>query len=239
MQRRFTPAPAHPTVRLLVWTLLGAGLAIALTSQIFSPILGLYTPQNLLSLSLWGLTKGYLWQLFTFLFVVPAQISFYFAFYLLIQLYLIWVIGGLLVDRVGKGPFLRLFFTSGIVAGGGAMTLAAFIGGGGGVLAGAACAVYGLLVAWTMFDPNMQLLLFMMVPIRAKFLVLGLLGLNLLLDLSGDAYIYATANILGALVGYIYSVFGWDLRGPFQFTHRFDHWLGGVGHKIRRPFKKK
>jgi Rhomboid family len=237
MHRPITPTPAHPAVRWLVWTLLGAGLAIALISQIFGPALGIFTPQNLLSLSIWGLTKGFIWQFATFLFVVPVNLSFYFAFYLLIELYLIWVIGGLLVDRVGKGPFLRLFFISGILAGGGAMALAAGLGGGA-ALAGGACAVYALLVAWTMFDPNMQLLLFMMIPIRAKYLVLGLLGLNLLLDLSGGAYVYATANVLGALIGYFYAVFGWDLRGPFPFTHRFDHWLGGVGHRIRRPFKK-
>ena len=236
-RRQFTPAPAHPVVRWLVWILLGAGLTVAITTQIFAPALGIYTPANLLSLSQWGISNGYLWQFLSFLFVVPAPLSFYFAFYLLIELYLIWVIGGLLVDRVGKGPFLRLFFTSGILAGAGALGLSALLGGGG-ALAGAACAVYGLLVAWTLFDPDMQLLLFMMVPIRAKYLVLGLLGLNLLLDLSGGAYLYATANVIGALVGYFYSVIGWDLRGPFSFTHPFDHWLGGMGHRIRRMFKK-
>jgi membrane associated rhomboid family serine protease len=75
---------------------------------------------------------------------------------------------------------------------------------------GASGAIYGLLVAFAVIAPNAELaLLFIPVPIKAKYFVPGLLALDLFLGLKGQS-IFGTstgvahfAHLGGALVGFI------------------------------------
>ncbi len=199
-------------------------------SALLTQIFGYVTP--LLGLSLVGLKNIFLWQAVTFLFVAPIPLSLSLVFYLGIALYLLWAVGQMVLDRVGDKAFLRFFFITGVVAGLGAVGLCS-LWGIGGILLGPACALYGLLTVWCMFDPNMQMLLFMIFPVRAKWMVVGLLGINLLLDIGSGSYLYVTANLLGGLIGHLYGLLAWDLRGPFTITHPIDHFIARIGRKFR------
>ena len=76
---------------------------------------------------------------------------------------------------------------------------------------GASGAIYGLLVAFAFMFPNAQLgLMFIPVPIKAKYFVPGLLGIDLFLGLKGASIFGAGgtgiahfAHIGGALIGFI------------------------------------
>lgn len=76
---------------------------------------------------------------------------------------------------------------------------------------GASGAIYGLLVAFAMLAPNAELsLMFVPIPIKAKYFVPGLLAIDLFLGLNGNSIfgrggsgIAHFAHIGGALVGFI------------------------------------
>ena len=75
---------------------------------------------------------------------------------------------------------------------------------------GASGAIYGLLVAFAFMFPNAQLgLMFIPVPIRAKYFVPGILLVDLILGLKGEAIfgggsgIAHFAHLGGALTGFL------------------------------------
>ena len=80
-----------------------------------------------------------------------------------------------------------------------------------GVAVGASGAIYGLLVAFAFMFPNAELaLLFIPIPIKAKYFVTGLLLLDLFLGVKGDSIFGAGgtgvahfAHIGGALIGFL------------------------------------
>lgn len=80
---------------------------------------------------------------------------------------------------------------------------------------GASGAIYGLLVAFAFMFPNAKLaLMFIPVPIKAKYFVAGILALDLFLGLKGDSIfggggtgVAHFAHIGGALIGFIMMYF--------------------------------
>ena len=88
---------------------------------------------------------------------------------------------------------------------------------------GASGAVYGLLVAFAFMFPNAQLgIMFIPIPIKAKYFVPGLLMIDLVLGLKGSSIFGASstgvahfAHLGGALLGFIMM---WYWRKN-QFNH--------------------
>jgi membrane associated rhomboid family serine protease len=79
-----------------------------------------------------------------------------------------------------------------------------------GTVVGASGAIYGLLVAFAFMFPNAELmLLFLPIPIKAKYFVPGLLILDLVLGVSGKSIFGGSAGIAhfahlgGALIGFL------------------------------------
>lgn len=91
---------------------------------------------------------------------------------------------------------------------------------------GASGAIYGLLVAFAFLVPNAELgLLFIPIPIKAKYFVPGLLAIDLFLGLKGESIfggasgIAHFAHIGGALVGFL-MVWYWK-KNQFN-NHRWN-----------------
>ena len=80
-----------------------------------------------------------------------------------------------------------------------------------GVVVGASGAIYGLLVAFACMYPNAELaLMFIPIPIKAKYFVPGILAIDLFLGLKGQSFFGAGstgiahfAHLGGALTGYL------------------------------------
>ncbi len=70
---------------------------------------------------------------------------------------------------------------------------------------GASGAIYGILVAFAMMFPNIELMLiFLPIPIKAKYFVPGLIGLDLIFGITGTQMgIAHWAHIGGAVFGFI------------------------------------
>ena len=217
---------------LIIWTSC-ITLLSAFVQSIIMSFTTAYGPQDYLSLSWWGLQNWYLWQPLTFLFIQPLfyqGITFFFLITLLFNMYILWVMGSAIVDYVGVKPFLKLYFISGI--GAGLIALAAMpVTGHYSALAGPAASILALLMAWTMMHPEIEILLFFLIPLKVKWIMAGIIAGVLLTTISQGDVGSLIFYLAGIFIGYGYGVIAWGLQGPFAFTHKIDHFLNRLRYQ--------
>ena len=160
-----------------------------------------------LALSLWGMQHGYLWQLLTYQFMHAGLL------HLLFNCWAIYVFGRDVEDALGLKRFLVLYLASGILGGMFQILMGVLIGGGfGGAVVGASAAAFGLAAAFAVLFPDRLLLLFFIIPMRAKYLLLICGVLALLGILSPGDNIAHAAHLGGMVFGvfFIRYAMHWD-----------------------------
>ena len=235
------PEKTPSTIRQLILVTATIAILSAGAQSLFEQFNLFPGPQNFLSLSWWGLQKGYVWQPLTFLFLQDSfnGLSFYFFIALFFHLYLLWIIGSTIFQLLGKGPFLRLYFIGGVLAGLLGL-LSMTISGQYAMLQGMNSTLLILLTVWSMAFPETEILLFFLIPIKVKWIVLSLIGIMLLISLSHLEFSYFFLNLSAILIGYGYAVAVQSWYSPFPLTWKFDAKLASLSAKIRQkmPFKK-
>lgn len=212
---------------------------IGLISAFLNPFLQdqpLLNPQYFLSLSLAGFVNSYcLWQPISYFFLLPASdgISVFLIIHLLFNLYIIWIFGSAIAERFGTFSFLILFFGSGIVAGLCCLVIMAFVAAPHFLIVGCTPILFALFMIWSMLNPNGQLLLFFLFPIKTKWLFAGILGASLLIDLSHLNLVGITLTLSGTLYAYLIGTFALELSSPFAFTYTLDLAFIEQGKKFR------
>jgi len=201
----------QPVVRIFLWIFTSVAIGSALITQ-FTP----FPLSIFLSLSPWGIFQGFAWQFLTYPLVVPAPLSFFFVIYLAFVLYLLWMIGNALIERLGTASIVKFFFLV-ILAAGGVGFLVSLLTTGA-PLAGITPFIYALLVAWATFYPDMQLFLFLVLPVRAKWLVTALLAFTLISDGISHNWVSLSANAVSAAIGFLVTYFIW--LGNWQPKHK-------------------
>lgn len=223
---RAAPSRTPRALKILVLITFALSLFSALCDTLFPRSFGLPPPEQLLGLSTWGIDHGFYWQFLTYFFVNPVAhgISLSFLFSLAFSLYLIWVIGTSIIERRGVRSFFSLYLSSGIFIG-----LLVFwlqnVMHPALPFAGNTAALYAILMGWIMLYPEAQLLFLLALPLKAKWLVLSILGANLLIDLSVGEWLNAMAYTGGALFGYLYCLIFWRIRGPITKLHPLENAL--------------
>ncbi len=192
----------------------------------------------LFSLSPSGVSHLYLWQFLTYVFIAPSGISFSFFVILAFNMYLLWAFGASLIHRSRPFLFFSLYFGSAVFAG-----LLAILPMALGLqlhsfLAGTSPALYAVLIAWVMLNPESELLLFFSLPLKAKWLVLGLLGANLLLDLSNGDWIGFLSNAGSAVFGYFFTLAAWREPSPFSFLRSFERMIFRTLDRAQERWRK-
>lgn len=134
------------------------------------------------------------WRLVTYMFFHGGP------FHLLFNMLWLWWMGRAVEESLGPRTFTVIYLGAGL---GGALfdVMAAPLLGFNPVI-GASGAVYGIMVSFAMLFPTMPIMLFLLPPIQARYVVAGLIALDLLLVGSSDG----TARIVhlaGAGVGYL------------------------------------
>lgn len=144
------------------------------------------------------------WQIITHMFAHAASGPSMF-FHILFNMFTLWMFGRILENVWGTKRFAIFYLISGL----GAAALHLFvqyITGSGDVAIGASGAVFGVLVAFAMTFPNTELyIMFIPVPIKAKWAILGLILLDLfggLFQATGDNIAHY-AHLGGAITGFI------------------------------------
>lgn len=171
-------------------------------------------------LSVFGLVPRYVfsrfmvWQLFTYLFVHVS------LWHLVVNMLMLWFFGTALENTWGRKDFFFYYFFSGMGAG-----LCSFIFNFNSFspALGASGAIFGILVAYAMLFPENIILLFLLFPMKVKYAVMVLAGINLLGALAnpGSGVIYL-AQLGGGLFGYLYLKNEWIKRQVFYFG--FANW---------------
>ncbi len=177
----------------------------------------LYDPKiNLTSIiGLWpiGSEEFRPWQIITHMFAHAAygmdifgQPSGGIIFYhILFNMFALWMFGRILENVWGSKRFTIFYLICGLGAAAAHLAMQYYMGDQN-LAVGASGAVFGILVAFAMTFPNTELyIMFIPVPIKAKWAVLGLVAIDLfggVSKFSGDNIAHF-AHLGGALTGFI------------------------------------
>ncbi len=168
----------------------------------------------------------FLWQLGTYMFLHGGLL------HILLNMLTLWMFGGELEALWGTKRFVRFYFITGI----GAAIMTTLVTPNSYIpTIGASGAIYGLLAAYGILFPDRVLLLYFVLPVKAKFLVLflGLLTFWSSLTATGGGVAHV-AHLGGMIFGWLY------LRGPkwprsgLPFRDAYERWRKD---RLRKKFK--
>ncbi len=209
--------PTTPSVKILLIAAAVGFLLQAITKN----FLGFYLEPWLGLVPYLVTHRFFLWQPVTYIFLHGG------VFHLAFNLLVLWMFGCELERVWGRRFFLRYFFVCGTGAG---IFVALLTSSSLVPTIGASGALYGILLAYGLLFPDRQILLWFVLPIRAKHFVLfiGAVAFYSTLTLPGSG-ISHLAHLSGLLIGYLY-LRGW---GHFRGLHRrYLEW------KLKRMKKK-
>lgn len=133
------------------------------------------------------------WSLVTYMFVHQGFLHVFF------NMLVLFFFGPVLEERWGSREFLKFYLLCGLGAAALSFLLPSV------AIAGSSGAMYGLMVAFAIYWPDSPIHLYGIFPIKAKWLVAGLVGLSLLFALSGGRPGLAhLAHLGGAITAFVY-----------------------------------
>lgn len=163
------------------------------------------------------------WRFITYMFLHGS------AFHFLFNMLWLWWMGRAVEDTLGPRNFMALFIGAGV---GGVlinllvlnlfgMNLNPVIGASGGVL--------GILVCFAMIYPTAPIMLLFLPPIEARYVVAGLIALDVLFIGAADN-VARLVHLGGALSGYV-------LLKMYYRGYNYDAWIGAVVNKFKTSRK--
>lgn len=213
----FRPHWTCTSLKYLLFITFGLSLLSILTQSIFVEQLGIPPLNYWLSLKEQTASQFMIWQTISYVLIqkAPMGLDLNFLVQLAFNAYLLWVLGSALIDRMGEKDFFRLYFgLSFFVALSGLVAIYAF--NLPGHLAGNTCTLFGLLVIWSMLYPDLEVLLFLTLPVKVRYLSAFWLVGALLIYTSSQQHLQAIAYLSASLCAYVYGVTSLNLNIPFQ-----------------------
>ena len=151
-------------------TMVVAGMGLVFVVQMLLPSVNLY---GALALSRAALMRGEIWRLVTFIFLPPNSS----VVWILFSLYFYWMIGSALENQWGSSRF-TLFYLIGMLG----TILAVLITGG---YADNTYLNLSLFLAFAAMNPNFQMLIFFVIPIKIKYLAIADIVIYLIAFITG------------------------------------------------------
>ncbi|MFH0975068.1 MAG: rhomboid family intramembrane serine protease [Spirochaetota bacterium] len=150
--------------------------------------------------------KGYVWQILTYMFLHDTTS----IVHILFNMYALLIFGMPIEQEWGGKKFVFYYIFCGVVAGI-TIFLINYIDQGFGYYVptiGASGAIFGLLLAFGVLFPDLQLMIFFVFPIKAKYLVILYGAIELFLQFSGTNSTVSHIGHLGGLAaGVIFFLF--------------------------------
>ena len=175
------------------------------------------------AVSLEGIKHGYVWQLLTYQFMHGGMT------HLLLNSIGLYFFGRHMEMMLGRKTFLKLYLLSGVAGGIVQLLLALISPRFAGPMVGASAGICGLVAAFSLLNPDSSILIFFVIPLRAKY-VLPLtivLSVAMLIFSKSDGVAHG-AHLGGTLFGYAY------LRW-FSMSDHFTGWFSGIYGRLRGP----
>jgi membrane associated rhomboid family serine protease len=169
----------------------------------------------------------FLWQLVTYLFLHGG------IRHLALNMIAHWMFGGELEEYWGSERFTRFYFITGI---GAALCSVAASWNSYIPIIGASGAIYGILAAYGLLFPERTLLLYFVVPVKAKWfvLILGLIAFWSSLTMAGSGVAHV-AHLGGMIFGWLYIRHG-GLFGGFRLPSPGAWWRRRQEKRRRKKF---
>jgi len=198
--RGFGPPPMYRMTEGVKWLLIvNTALFILYFLTAGTSFGQIFLPLGLVPKSVLG--SFAIWQLFTYLFLHNP-----FGFgHILINMLTLWMFGTALESVWGTRRFLQYYFFCGVGAGICVVLLNALFGSLNTRTIGASGAIYGLLLAFGMLFPDVEILFMFIFPIRARWFVIimgAIVFLSTLREAGGEVSHFA--HLGGMLFGYIW-----------------------------------
>lgn len=221
-QRAYTPE--------IIKRLLQITCFVTLFSVALDPWLGL---TQLFSLNPQFSMSFYFWQPITSLFILPTgHFSFGFLLDFAFMMLIFWLFGSIVCERIGKSKFLFFYFASGILSGLAALSVMhkfqIYYN-----MSELLPMLLALTTIWAMLDPYQEIMLFFVLPLKAKWvLVVALFG-TLFVNLVQQDIVAFSAYFVAFIFSYFCGLcFG--LRSPFEWMTGLDRLVWRVSGSIRK-----
>lgn len=172
-----------------------------------------------------------IWRFFTYLFLHGSP------FHLIFNMLWLWWMGRPVEERIGPRSFTTLFLGAGI--GGALLDIALSLIFGTANVIGASGAVYGIMVAFAMLYPTVPIMLFLLPPLEARYVVAGIIVIDVLFLGTGDG-VARIVHLGGAATGYLIMkayLQGADLSTPIRAIERL--WMESPTTRKGREFGPK
>lgn len=146
--------------------------------------------------------KGYIWQICSYMFLHGG------TFHIFLNMYALLLFGSHIEHLWGSKKFLAYYFFTGI--GAGLLILVINMASGGPAAyiptIGASGAVFGLLLAFGVLFPDVEILLFFILPIKAKYLVILYGGIEFysLVTMGTSSSVSHVGHLGGLICGLIF-----------------------------------
>lgn len=200
---------SSPSYRITPWV----GRLIIANAVVLLLLMTLFTSQNVFRALQFSPSTAFSqpWTFVTYMFVHGGLL------HLLANMLMLYVFGTAVESRMGSRHFLLYYLFCGVGAAVFSLLLAGFMPVG--PFVGASGAILGVAVAFAMFWPDAELIVFPIpVPIKARTLVIGLVALDVIGSRlwPGDGIAHI-AHVGGALFGYLFfRVHSLSRRTPAQ-----------------------
>jgi len=227
----FGPGPWTPIIKALIITNVVIFLALWIMSPGFNVDVLLQRDAYRVALSPSAVFHAQIWRLVTYLFLHAGP------FHLIFNMLALWMFGVELERIWGSRYFLKYYFVCGVGAGVTMLLLSLIPVGPFAYLAssitvGASGAIYGILLAYALYFPNRPILLFMFFPVPARYAVMIMGGIALLLSFEGPGGTAHTAHLGGLVAGYLFLK-GGRLHLMSEVQYRIAKWRV---NRIKRRF---
>jgi membrane associated rhomboid family serine protease len=230
----FGPGGITPAVKALII----ANIAMFLTGWFYGPVV------EWLGMRPSAVVGGQLWRPVSYMFL-HGGIS-----HILFNMLALWMFGVELERMWGTRFFLKFYFVCGICAALTTLVLsflpfATFAFLYGTLTIGASGAIFGVLLAYALYYPHRPILVMFVFPVPARYFVMIMGGISLLMSISGPDGVAHTTHLGGLVAGYIYlkkprinlkaeiqyRVVKWRIN---RMRKKFDVYSGGRADDINR-----
>jgi len=173
------------------------------------------------------LTKGYVWQLFTYMFIHGG------FGHLFLNMFVLWMFGMEIENYWGKREFCKFYLITGI--GSGLITML-FSAHSQIPVVGASGAIYGVLVAFAMLFPERYIYFYFLIPIKAKYFVMIMVVITFFSTMApATSNISHLTHLGGLVIAYIY-LSRYKLRAILRRQGLSVNWRW-PNLKIKNPFR--